>query len=357
MPLQASMGPTSALLYRPVVLALCMVCLSGCPGPSSFHKPTTGATTGVILVDSPEVYHRERLIQDRERQKAWLHQQLDVDDAAFEVFEALISQQSLRSTTVSLGVDATPQAGLTIRETDAAVDALARDQAIADLEHQIRVAQLTQQLQRAQEGESVELPEPSGAATSEPGATGSSEEEGPDARSGTELPSTSIASLTARSSPASRFHDRLAFRELVRQEILENDLDDSHDLTGNTLYRWTFDATIFPQSDTSQWAVVQVDVLKTHPCEGIMGNGAGQLPAGQGTPDIGVEVRRKQLGELLVRWKDSLHDTLQAEVWRVEQAILAESDFWPQDLLVFRSNVENQTLLYFQALLSKIAFG
>ena len=59
-------------------------------------------------------------------------------------------------------------------------------------------------------------------------------------------------------SPVDEFRDRLAYREELRNEIIENRLDDRHDLDGNTLYRIKFDATVIPQHDTSGWALIKV---------------------------------------------------------------------------------------------------
>jgi len=52
----------------------------------------------------------------------------------------------------------------------------------------------------------------------------------------------------------------MAYREEVRNEILENQLDDRHDIAGNTLYRLKFDATVVPLHDTSAYAMVEVRI-------------------------------------------------------------------------------------------------
>ena len=60
--------------------------------------------------------------------------------------------------------------------------------------------------------------------------------------------------------PVEQFRDVLAYREEIRNEILENQLDDRHDIAGNTLYRLKFDATVVPLHDTSAYAMVEVTI-------------------------------------------------------------------------------------------------
>jgi hypothetical protein len=64
----------------------------------------------------------------------------------------------------------------------------------------------------------------------------------------------------AVASPIEEFRDKLAYREEIRNEILQNGLDDAHDLHGNTLYRLNFDTTVIPANDTSAWAMIEVNV-------------------------------------------------------------------------------------------------
>ena len=64
----------------------------------------------------------------------------------------------------------------------------------------------------------------------------------------------------AGDTPVEQFRDAMAYREEVRNEILENQLDDRHDIAGNTLYRLKFDATVLPLHDTSAYAMVEVTI-------------------------------------------------------------------------------------------------
>lgn len=168
---------------------------------------TEPTTYGEIIVDSPEVYRRERLVNDRFRQQAWLLKQLgEADDISFGV------QVNTRQ--------------------------MSKDQ--AELEVTTAVGPVpTGSEQPSQEANSV--------GTSSPAATQPTS------------PSLSPTSVT----PIEEFRDYLAYLEEVRNEIIETQLDDRHDLGGNTLYRLKFDTTIIPGDNTSAWAKIDIGLSHT----------------------------------------------------------------------------------------------
>ena len=55
--------------------------------------------------------------------------------------------------------------------------------------------------------------------------------------------------------------DAVDYRDQVRNFLIENQLDDRHDLNGNSLYRLKFDATIVPGVNTQALAEVHVRLL------------------------------------------------------------------------------------------------
>ncbi len=61
--------------------------------------------------------------------------------------------------------------------------------------------------------------------------------------------------------PFERFRALLTYREQIRTLIIENQLDDRHDLRGNSLYRLRFDAAVLPGNNTDASAKVTVSVL------------------------------------------------------------------------------------------------
>jgi hypothetical protein len=56
------------------------------------------------------------------------------------------------------------------------------------------------------------------------------------------------------------FRIRSGVRDTIRQLLLENMLDDRHDLTGNSIYGLKFDTTVIPGVNTHKRAFVRVSV-------------------------------------------------------------------------------------------------
>jgi hypothetical protein len=146
------------------------------------------STGGAIYVDSPEIYTRERLVNDRYDQDYWLQEQLKKLDQTDRLVSKEISQQ------VSAGI--------------------------------------------TNIGNS-----PSG----QPVAKGKT----PD---------------TPQIMPFDQdFRIRSAIRDAVRQLILENMLDDRHDLKGNSVYGLKFDTTVIPGDNANQRAFVRVNLQVEDP--------------------------------------------------------------------------------------------
>lgn len=169
---------TSLLLSRLILLgALVVFLLEVVPRWAPPVYPFT--TYGEIYVDSPEVYTRERLVNDRYDQDFWLRTKLRELDGA----ENLISRREMRQVDASANTDG------------------------------------------------AQAPE-NGGGPPEP------------------LP----AELT--------FRDELAvqndIRTDLRQKILENLLDDRHDLSGNSLYGFKFDTTVVAGANTQSSAFVRM---------------------------------------------------------------------------------------------------
>jgi hypothetical protein len=166
---------------------------------------------GAILVDTPEVYTRERLVNDRFREDKWLTDVLDKHSFTLDLSSRLQGTDDSRRTVA------------------------------ASLE-----------------------PTTGGAAAGN-GAT----------------PDQTIPRSSDRigSRPAQEFYDLAELRRSVRDELLENQLDDRHDIGANTLLRLKFDASIIPQEGGTGWALVVVDVLP------YCGNGSDGDPACEGAAD------------------------------------------------------------------------
>lgn len=157
-----------------------------CATDSGPVSSSPGTTFGKIHVDTPEVYSRERLVNDRFQQDAWLREKLREKPTQGIQGSTGISSSSNTSFALAAGVKPqTPQ---------------------------------QQQLEKSKTPHEVV------------------------------------------DTPIEQLRDAMAYREEVRNEILENQLDDRHDIAGNTLYRLKFDATVVPHHDTSAYAMVEVTI-------------------------------------------------------------------------------------------------
>lgn len=254
--------------------------LAGCP-----KKPPE--TPGLILVGSPQIVTRERLLNDRLEEETWLKKQLDeADKTDFSKFQGASDVSTFVGTTLGVSINANPlEQRLYEQESDDYLAALerqradaARQEEIARLDHEIALEKKRRELDKAraetqasmQEGQESDAAAGSGEAPErpEPPAAGFA----PDTKAFAErltddkrerlLPTAATLALAEKvhSSPIDTFRDRLAYREEIRREILENNLDDRHDLGGTTLYRLTVPATIFPPKGTDEWAVVELEI-------------------------------------------------------------------------------------------------
>lgn len=156
---------------------------------------------GQIIVGSPAVYTRQRLVNDRLSQTSWLHEQLKVTEGYDHEFrgidEVRVDARSTSSTIrASMG---TPSNG---SDNAGANGAGSGDKPPSDVAR-------------------VNLPP--------------------------------IAPTTS-----DLFRMKNTYREEVRSEIMETQLDDRHDIKGNTIYRLAFDATVLPGSKTNALAVIKV---------------------------------------------------------------------------------------------------
>jgi hypothetical protein len=151
---------------------------------------------GTIIVDSPEVYTRERLINDRLEEHLWLTTQLDQATKTKYIFDGYVG----RVRTISVG--------------SASSSSTPRPESASELADSVS----------DDKGESDNIDDPSMIAFDED------------------------------------FRLRSAIRDQIRQRILENQLDDRHDLYGNSLYVLKFDTTVIPPRYSDKRAYVRVAI-------------------------------------------------------------------------------------------------
>lgn len=160
---------------------------------------------GLILIADPVVYTRERLVNDRFQQQHWLQAMLE-DTVRLTATGAFDSVQARGSEMDRRGIAARALVGFGGAPAEAEKD-------------------------KKKDGE-TEKPE----------------RERPVAADGPRL----------EALPIDRFRDQSAYRDAIRQELMQTELDDSHDIAGNTLVRLDFNATVLPTAETSVPALIAV---------------------------------------------------------------------------------------------------
>lgn len=257
----------------------------GCPSKTNIN--TTGTTAGYIYVDSPEVYTRERLVNDRLEQEEWLRTQLAKTDEIEFRMQGLVDIRSFLGFSAAFGIKADAlDAALKKAQIEQNMTGIKQQEEIDELNHRIKVLELlkkikelnsesTNNIQDSEKNQQAmsNLENPNSQTKPEGGDTiGNSEKSSEDNESSVDnlydelknllTEPKSIYETEAKPSPIDLFRDRLAYREELRAELIENSLDDRHDLEGNTLYRLKFDATVFPDFDTSAWAVIEITIVR-----------------------------------------------------------------------------------------------
>lgn len=171
----------------------------------------TGPRGGLLFIEAPQVYTRERLVNDRFDQANWLNHELEVSerDSAAARLQAAARVLDLHSRIdISLASAAAPKAEAAAEDNKAALpDRVQLDQMVA--------------LDR-----------------------------------------------------------RLEYRNKVRSELMDTLLDDSHDLDGNTLYRFNFDTVVMPWADVRRYpgtAVFLISARSTRPKKADGATNAEQL--------------------------------------------------------------------------------
>lgn len=194
-----------------VFIMLILLAWSITPGLiASFNK----GDGGIVIVDSPEVYSRERLINDRFRQVSWLEKELNDADNQFFGNQAISDLRQIWGLEAKVG-------------NSGSVDGGAENNAASD-------------------GQGM------------PAAAGRIADED-------KIDKARDSNLSV--TPSERFRDVLAYREEIRTEMMETLLDDRHDIKGNTLYRLKFDTTVLPEENTEKLVVIQVMLSKAGLCD------------------------------------------------------------------------------------------
>lgn len=188
-------------------------------------------TKGRIFVESPEVYTRERLVNDRFGQAFWLEQQLEKLDEATN-FTSARRDMALQ---IALATDADPAV--------------------------LPMAELT------------------------------------------ETPFDHVYQIKS------------ALRAKIRQALLENQLDDRHDLTGNSVYGLKFDTSVIPGANTRSRAYVKIDVVsdplpETEELPEVLGQSLNDLRRSYRDENGTEQNRFREFPDHYEKWVESIESRL-----------------------------------------------
>lgn len=236
---------------------------------------------GKILVDHPEVFTRERLVARRFAEVEWLNGKLD-EPLAADDFQGMRDVRVFESLVGRLGLTMNPVQGQLESATLARdLAGLRQESQLTAMQHQLDMARLEKTMQsitpalagdqvgagggdssaanaaRAEAAQKAAQKAAEEAAKSalEAKARFLKEDERPD------LPDPGkIEPTKARVTGVERLRDEMGYRDAVQAALREQELDDTHDLAGYTLYTLKFDISVLPQGTERALGKVRLEV-------------------------------------------------------------------------------------------------
>ncbi|MGC3975890.1 MAG: hypothetical protein QM771_16135 [Nitrospira sp.] len=226
--------------------------------------------SGKVMVSSPQVFTRERLLEERFDEYQWLQSQLD---------------NVPQTVTFQGGRDLSEFAGFYNR-FNGAFDPFpgikdSYNLKIGSMKKQLELDQATRELREFRIEKSAKQDQPSTSSSDNAlqGSVGNAKPEGEPGKSfpqesshlDPQLPNSSAITQT-KAAPGllDLFNDRMAYRNAVRAAMREKQLDDSHDINGSMLYDLQFDITLRPGSDVSNYAQVKMEISDPGYCEPVV---------------------------------------------------------------------------------------
>ena len=227
---------------------------------------------GMVLLETPQIFTRGRLVNDRALEQAWLEEQLARTRTLLEA-DRFAKPDSIRFARRSLS--------LSLRSGDPNQGLLAAPPAQMDEETRKK-----------------------------------------------------LATVSIMASPHEQFEDAARYRATIRNYLMSTVLDDRHDIEGNTIYRFNFNATVLPPKGSANVAMVVVHLRETDPAAKKQ-----------------VELENTYV-ELLYDWRTKLQETLDALI-ADRMATVEEFDFplEPVENNVFNKWLIDQTRAELSALL------
>jgi hypothetical protein len=169
---------------------------------------------GLIVVDSPRIFTRGRLVNDRSREADWLDKQLKrtddlIKENAFTVNRVLSTEQRITLSARSNSVE----------QAEANTQTKAAD---------IQVTNIDKTKNDTKKND----------------------------------PSTIDWSLQLRS-PIDEYERALEYRRKIRTELMSTSLDDRHDINGNTIFRLNFNVAVIPPPGSRKTAIITTTISES----------------------------------------------------------------------------------------------
>ena len=136
----------NTLGIRVIVVLTLLLAAMGCR--SAKNDPS-----GLILVGTPEVSTRERLVNDRLTQDHWLREQLKASDNVFDDFQGLLDERALTALSINASINAdSNQLALYDAKSASSLQSLKQSNELSALDHQIEILKKKKQLAELQQG-------------------------------------------------------------------------------------------------------------------------------------------------------------------------------------------------------------
>src|SRR5581483_4637841 len=240
-------------------LILVWILILGCKSPVP--------STGHIYVDHPEAFTRERLLNRRLDEQAWLEAQLK-ENAPFSL-QGSIDTRDLVGMAAAVSGNFDPLGGA---QAQSALQNVQNSSRVQDLQQELQIAQLKKQIESVENLTNASVPVPAfptNLSNPAPSATN------PMVSSpitinlgtfGTNLPALPNPANRVGISPGTSLtavqtlDDQLAKRNYLEALLREQELDDTHDLAGMTLYTLKFDVSVVPGAGNSSLGEVAISI-------------------------------------------------------------------------------------------------
>jgi hypothetical protein len=255
--------------------AAAVVCglATGCgeDGPFSLtvtHVNESGPQrNAVIAISDPQIYTRERLLNDREQEIAYLTTQIQNIDSQNFTPRLKRDLDELAEVAVALSAKFNPIAGAEVTQA-AQVNELSNDIQIERLKNLL--GDVKEQQTAADAGAVGTTPATTNTTGLDAAPLGEVikntqalltalqtriDKQNPKGRA--ELRDNSVTSAT----PIEVLRDKLAYRNELQSALEQAQLDNRHDMNGNALYRLQFKATVFPGQVKDKYGVARLTVL------------------------------------------------------------------------------------------------